>query len=152
MATTAQARTPAHLWVVGILSLLWGCFGDYDYWMSRTHNLAYIAKSTPGADPNAVIAFIDGMPMYAQIGWGLGVWTGLLGAVLLLMRSRYAVWAFALSMLGILLSIGAELAGLTGIMPGGDTMLGKIMPWLVIVFGAALLIYSNAMHKRGALR
>ncbi|HET9144838.1 MAG TPA: hypothetical protein VFN81_01965, partial [Sphingomicrobium sp.] len=88
MATTVQPRAPVHLWIVGILSLLWGCMGAYDYVMTRMHNMAYLASSMPGIDPNVGLAWIEAMPMYAQIGWGLGVWGGLLGALLLLIRSR----------------------------------------------------------------
>jgi hypothetical protein len=151
MASTAETGTPAHLWIVGILALLWNAFGAYDYWMTRTHDLAYIAKSMPGVDPATAIAWVEGMPLYAQIGWGLGVWCGLLGAILLVMRSRYAVWAFALSMLGILLSIGYDLV-LAPPLPGANGTMNKVMPYVIIIVGAALLAYSNAMHRRGALR
>src|SRR5690242_13757743 len=111
MATTARSRTPAHLWIVGALALLWNCFGAFDYLMTRTHNLEYVAKSMPGTDPNTALAWVEGMPMFAQFGWGLGVWMGVLGAVLMLIRSRFAVWAFAASLLGIVLSIGYQLVG-----------------------------------------
>lgn len=149
MATTAQARTPVHLWIVGGLALLWNCFGAYDYIMTRTHNLAYIAQSMPGTDANAALAWIEAMPMYAQVGWGLGVWGGLLGAVLLLTRSHYALWAFAISMVGIVLSMGYQLllapplAGASG---------GKYIQYMVILVGAGLLAYSQAMVKRAILR
>ena len=56
MATTAESRTPVHVWIVGILSLLWSCFGSYDYTMTRMRNMDYIAASMPGVDPNAAIA------------------------------------------------------------------------------------------------
>ena len=85
-----QARTPVHLWIVGVLSLLWNCFGAYDYLMTRMRNMTISQVSMPGVDPNAALAWIDGMPIYAQVGWGLGVWAALLGSVLLLIRSRYA--------------------------------------------------------------
>jgi hypothetical protein len=35
MATAAPTKTPWHLWVVGILSLLWNAFGGYDYTMTQ---------------------------------------------------------------------------------------------------------------------
>jgi hypothetical protein len=151
MATTAQGRTPAHLWIVGILSLLWSCMGAYDYVMTRMHNMAYIAKSMPGIDPNVGLAWIENMPMYAQIGWGLGVWGALLGAVLLLVRSRYAVWAYAASMLGIVLSIGYQIA-LAPPLPGADGVMFKIFPYVIIAIGLFLLWYSSSMDKKGVLR
>ena len=151
MATTAQVRTPVHLWIVGSLALLWNCFGAYDYLMTRTHNLGYLARAMPGVDPAAALAWVEGMPLYAQIGWGLGVWCGLAGAVLLLVRSRYAVWAFAISMLGVVLSIGYQLVAAPPL-AGADNAGGKVMPYLIIVVGAALLAYSQAITKRAVLR
>lgn len=149
MATTARVRTPVHFWIVGALALLWNAFGAYDYLMTRTHNLGYIASSMPGADPNAVIAWVESMPLYAQIGWGLGVWMGLLGAVLMLVRSRYAVWAFAASMIGIVLGMGYQLLlapPLEGASPNA-----RIAGYAVIVVGAVLLAYAQAMRKRDLL-
>lgn len=149
MATTAQARTPVHLWIVGGLALLWNCFGAYDYVMTRTHNMAYIAQAMPGTDPNAALAWIEAMPLYAQVGWGLGVWGGLLGAVLLVTRSHYALWAFAVSMVGIVLSIGYQLL-LAPPLAGASS--GKYIEYMVILVGAGLLAYSQAMAKRAVLR
>lgn len=151
MATTAQVRAPVHLWIVGALALLWNCFGAYDYVMTRTHNLAYLAKAMPGVDPATALAWIEGMPLYAQIGWGLGVWCGVAGSVLLLLRSRYAVWAFALSMLGIVLSIGYQLVAAPPL-AGADSSGSKIMPYVIIVVGAALLAYSQTIARRSVLR
>ena len=66
MQQAASARTPVHLWVVGILSLLWSCFGAYDYLMTRMRNIDYLANAMPGVDPNAVLAWVDGFPLWAQ--------------------------------------------------------------------------------------
>jgi len=152
MATAASGRTPAHLWIVGILSLLWNCFGAYDYLMTRTRGAEYIATTMPGVDPNAAMAWINSMPLYAQIGWGLGVWLGLLGSILLLMRSRWATASFAISLLGALLSIGYQLV-LAPPLPGstGGAMT-KVMPIVILVVALALLLYARAMEKKGVLR
>jgi len=150
MATSAQARTPVHLWIVGILSLLWGCFGGYDYTMTRMRNTDYIASSMPGVDPNAALAWIDSMPLYAQIGWGLGVWMGLLAAVLLLLRNRWAVWAYGLSLVGAVLGLGYQIA-LAPPLPGADTPMMKAMPYVIILVALGLFLYARAMEKKGVL-
>jgi hypothetical protein len=151
MQEAVSARTPAHLWIVGILSLLWSCFGAYDYVMSNMRNMDYIRNAMPGVDPNAALAWMDAFPIYAKVGWALGVWGGLLGAILLLIRSRYAVWAFAVSMVGIILSIGWQLAAAPSL-PGADSGMAKIIPFVVILLGLFLLWYSWSMEKRGVLR
>ena len=151
MQEAVSARTPAHLWIVAILSLLWSCFGAYDYVMTRMHNLDYLKSSMPGVDPQVALDWIDGMPLFAQFGWGLGVWSGLLGSLLLLMRSRFAVWAFAASMLGIVLGIGYQLVAAPPL-PGASGAMYQVMPYVIIVVGVALLAYSQAMARKGVLR
>ena len=151
MATTAQERTPVHLWIVGALALLFGCFGGYDYLMTRMRNTDYIAGSMPGVDPNAALAWVDSMPLYAQVGWGLGVWLGLAGALLLLLRSRWAVWAYGLSFVGAVLSLGYQLA-LAPPLPGADATIYKVMPVVIILITLALFLYVRVMEKKGVLR
>ena len=89
MARAVDRRTPAHLWIVGALALLWNGYGAIDYLMTRMRNTDYYAAMMPGVDPDAVFAWIDSFPLWAQFGWGVGVWMGLAGALLLLMRHRH---------------------------------------------------------------
>jgi len=152
MQQAVSARVPAHLWIVGILSFVWSCFGAYDYTMTRMRNTDYIASAMPGTDPNAVLAWIDAFPLYAQIGWGLGVWMGLLGSVLLLLRSRWAVWSYVLSLIGALLGLGYQIAMAPPLPGAHETALTRMIPYIVIVIAAVLVWYANTMQKKGVLR
>jgi hypothetical protein len=151
MQQAVAARTPAHVWIVGIVSLLWNCIGCYDYLMTRMRNTDYLAKMMPKVDPNAMLAWVDSFPFYAQIGWGLGVWMGLLGSVLLLLRNRWAVRAFGLSMIGALLGLGYQIA-LAPPLAGADDMVSKIMPYGIIMIAVALFLYARAQAAKGVLR
>jgi len=152
MQRAVSARTPVHLWIVGILSLLWNCFGAFDYTMTKTRGAEYIASAMPGVDPNVALAWINNMPLYAHVGWALGVWLALLGSVLLLMRSRWAVWSFGISLVGAILSIGYQLV-LAPPMPGAaDSAMMKYMPVVILVIELALFLYARAMEKKGVLR
>jgi len=151
MATTVESRTPVHLWIVGVLSLLWSCFGCYDYLMTRLHNTDYLKSAMPGVDPATALAWVEDMPFYAQVGWGLGVWLALLGAVLLLLRNRWAVWSYGLSFVGAVLSLGYQLL-LAPPLPGADGAIYKIMPVVIIVVALGLYLYARAMEKKGVLR
>jgi hypothetical protein len=148
MQQAVSARTPAHLWIVGILSLLWNCFGAYDYTMTRTRNMEYLSQM---GDPNLILNWIDGMPLYAHFGWGLGVWSALLGAVLLLMRSRYALWAFALSLVGMALSFGGQYLEAPA-PPELNEGAMKYMPFVIILLGLAQAWYAWRQTKTGVLR
>lgn len=149
MDASVGQRTPAHLWVVGILSLLWNAFGAYDYVMSRLRNVDYLGSM--GVDANVMLAYIDGMPVWSQFGWGLGVWASVLGSVLLLMRSRYAVHAFIASLVGMAMSLGWEMVGSSApaeLKQGGMAY----MPLIIIAVGLAQLWYSWRQRSAGVLR
>jgi hypothetical protein len=46
-ASPAAARTPAHLWIVGVLSLLWNAMGAFDYTATRLRLDFYMSQFTP---------------------------------------------------------------------------------------------------------
>lgn len=150
----AMARsTPVHLWIVGALATLWNAFGAYDYLMTRARNTDYFAGMMPGVDPDAVLAWIDGFPIWAHFGWGLGVWGGLLGSLLLLARSRYAVHAFAASLIGAVVSLGYQMIAAPA-MPGAEQLgaMTSVMPLMIIAAAAALLYYAMRQRANGVLR
>ena len=144
-------KAPVHLWIVGIASLLWNAFGGYNYTMTRTRGADYLRDMMPGSDANAMMAYIDSFPMFAQIGWGLGVWGAVTGSILLLLRSRWAVVAFAVSLIGAVLSLGYQLVGPPG--PAGMSEGSQaVMPYVIIALAVAQLLYAQTMRTKGALR
>ena len=147
---TDSARTPTHLWIVGGLSLLWNCFAGYDYTMSRMRNLDHLASM--GGDPNQILAYMDSMAIWAQFGWGLGVWAALLGSILLLMRNRYAVHAFAASLVGMALSFGWQYFGGTKMPPEMTEGGMQYIPLVIIALGVAQLSYAWREREKGVLR
>ena len=98
-----------------------------------------------------MLAWVDSFPIYAQIGWGLGVWMGLLGSILLLLRSRWAVWSFGLSLIGAILGLGYQIA-LAPPLAGADDMVSKIVPYVIILIALALFLYARAQAAKGVLR
>ena len=151
MQDTVQTRVPMHLWIVGGVATLWNAFGCYDYIMTRMRDTDYLAKMMPTVDPNAMLAWVDGFPIWAQFGWGLGVWGGLAGSVLLLLRSRWAVWALGLSLVGAVLGLGYQIVAAPPL-AGADDMMSKVMPYVIIAVAAALFLYARAMEKKGMLK
>ena len=146
MATTAAGRVPAHLWIVGILALLWNAFGCYDYLMTNLHNAAYLA-----AFPADQLVYLNSLPAWLTAFWAFGVWGGLAGSLLLLARSRHAVLAFGLSVVGAVIGLGYQM--FVAKMPASMTegMMG-MMPWLIILITIFLLWYSRNADKQGLLR
>ena len=147
---TITAKPPIHLWIVGVLSLLWNGFGCYDYYMTRTEGADYIQSMMPGLDGAAFMDYINNFPIWASIGWGLGVWGALLGSILLLMRSRLAVPVFMVSLIGAIAGIGYQLA-VPAEIAGLDSGPTAFVPYVVLAIAAFLLFYARAMKARGVL-
>ena len=145
------SRIPMHLWLVGVLALLWNGFGAYDYLMTRTQGADYIRSMMPGADAEAMMAYVNGFPMWASIGWGLGVWGGLAGAALLLLRHRWAAPVLGLSMVGAILGLGYQIANPAAVAGMHEGMNG-VMPYVIIIVAVLLFLYARSMRTRGVLR
>ena len=144
-------RTPIHLWIVGGLATLWNAFGCFDYFMTRTRGAAYIESMMPTIDGAAMMAYIDGFPIWASFAWGLGVWAGLAGSILLLLRHRLAVPVLLASLVGAVIGIVYQIANPAGIV---EIAMGvnAIMPYIIIAIAIALFVYARAMRIKGVLR
>lgn len=151
MEQAMPARTPMHLWIVGLLSLLWNAFGAFDYFMTRTKGAEWINQMMTGVDGEKFMAYINAFPIWASIGWGLGVWLGLAGSVLLLMKSRHAVWALGLSLLGAVIGIGYQIMNPIDI-PEMHAGFNSFVPYLVILIALVLFLYARAQAAKGLLR
>jgi hypothetical protein len=150
MTAEAAEKPKAHwgLRIVGVLGVLWNGYGAYDYTMSYTKGDPHLAAA--GMSP-AQIAYFHGLPAWVTGVWAIGVWGGVIGGVLLLARSKYALHAFVASLAGLLASLvhtylldsaGSKAAGMQ--MPGFSAML---------VAGCLFFVwYAARVTKQGLLR
>ena len=142
------AKAPLSFWVISGLSLLWNAVGGYDYWMTRTRNLDYLAQA---GDPQVMLGWVDSFPLWAQVCWGLGVWGSIAGSVLLLLRSRHAVSAFLVSLVAALLSFSYQLF-ISDVPASLDTTGGKVIPLVILAIVAFLWQFSKREAAKGLLR
>ncbi|WP_313009685.1 hypothetical protein [Brevundimonas vesicularis] len=142
-------RTPWHLWLVGVLSLLWNGFGAFDFIQTTTRGEAYMRAA--GFD-DAMIAYYEAMPGWMYVPWTLGVWGAVIGSVMLLLRRRWAVPAFGLSLLGALISL--IYGKLIDPPPPAPPELAAMswMPIFILLIAILLFGYAFNMRKRGVLR
>ena len=148
MATVQPLAAPKHLWVVGILSLLWNAFGAADYAMTELGNLAWFEMMGLGAEE---LAWTQSFPAWAVAAWAVGVWGSVAGSILLLMRSRHAVIAFLLSIIGAAVSFAYQLTaeGKPASMEGGAA---TAMPVVILILIVAQWYYARRQAAAGVLR
>lgn len=139
-------RTPWHLWVLGIVNLLWTIFGCLDFVMTETQGDAWLRQAGMN---EAQIATYHAMPVWQVIAWAVGVFGGLIGSVLLLMRRRLAALVLGLSFIGAVLSQLPSMLDprFRAAMEGAAYMGVGIMLWALLIAW-----YAWAMGRRGILR
>lgn len=139
-----NVKTPVHLWIIGIVTLLWNMMGAFDYTATHMKLEFYMSQFT-----EAQLDYFYGFPAWATAFWALAVWTSLAGSLGLLLRKAWTVWMFGLAVIGLVvtsiynfgLSNGAELMG-------EGAVVFSVVIWVVAIF---LFIYARAMAKRGVL-
>jgi uncharacterized membrane protein YphA (DoxX/SURF4 family) len=144
-ATTVPVRTPFHLWLVGVVSLLWNAVGALDYFMTQTRNEGYMASFSPEQ-----LEYFYGFPVWATSAWALAVWSAVLGSVLLLARRALAVAVFFVSFVAMVVStLHTSLSGGWGLMGGVGPV---VFSGAIFIIGLLLWRYAAAMRRRGVLR
>lgn len=136
------AKTPWHLWLIGIVTLLFNAMGVLSYTMTKLGKLADL-----GMTPDQ-ITFMNSYPAAATALWALGVWGAFAGSVLVLLRSKWAVAAMVVALVGligttiynyVLIDVPADMEA-----PALDVVI-----WAVTLF---LLFYARRMAAAGVLR
>ncbi len=152
MEDTARTRAPWHLWVIGVVSLIWNGGGAYDYLMTQTRNMDYLASGaeTMGVPVEVVVDYYTGFPAWADAFWAVGVWGAVAGSILLLLRSRFAVHAFVANLIGL---IGTSAYTFGTKMPEGlASPFAYIFSAAIAIFTLLLIWYAHRMTKAGVLR
>lgn len=144
------AKTPVHLWIVGVVSLAWNAIGASDYTFTKMNSEWYL-KDVSGFNAEQIVYF-QSFPLWANIGWALGVWGAIAGSLLLLMRSRHAVTAFLVSLVGLaiiaLYQFGAKWTEFMQLFGTGPMIFTGVI-WAIAI---ALFFYSRAQAAAGVLR
>lgn len=145
--TDTPAKVPMSYWIIAVLSLIWNLFGAYDYVMTRMRDVEYLKMA---GDPQVILGWVNSMPMVAQVAWPVGVWGSVLGSLLLLIRSRHAALAFAVSLIGAAVSFGIQM---TSAIPAElDTTANKVMPLVILVLILAQWWWARRCADQRQLR
>lgn len=129
---------PGYYWAVAVVGFLWNCIGVYFYMMAKIE-----PQATMAGMPLAMQDYVLTMPLWAHVGWSLGIWGSFVGSVLMLLRRHLAVPAFLVSLLGAIASFSAQ--GLAGVLTPAE-------PILILTVIALLLWFCRRAHGKGQLR
>jgi len=140
----AHVKTPVHLWIVGILSLLWNAMGAFDYLATQLELDFYMSQFAPEQ-----LEYFNSFPKLMTACWAFAIWGAVAGSIGLLLRKKWAVWAFVVACTGMVFTTiynygmtnGAEIMGSTGV-------IFSVVIWIIALF---LLWYSWSQANKGVL-
>lgn len=138
-------KTPWHLWVVGVVTLLWNAMGGMDFTMTMTKNEEYMSAFT-----EEQLEYFYGFPSWLIFFWAVAVWASVLGSVLLLFRSKLAVPVFLASFIAMVVTTIYNFGMTNGLEIMGTG--GAIFSAVIFVIALLLVLYSRAMARKGVLR
>ena len=138
-------KTPVHLWIVGLIALLWNAMGAFDYSATELRLEFYMSQFT-----QEQLDYFYGFPAWVIAAWAIAVWSSLLASIGLLLRKRWAVPLFGIAILGLAVTTlyNAVLSNGFEIMGDGAAVFTAVI-WVI---GVLLLLYSLKMAGRGVLR
>lgn len=140
-----SVKPPLWFWAVSAAMLLWNGLGA----------MAYIADATITVDalnalPEAERALRLSRPAWATAAFAVAVFGGVVGCLLLLVRSRWASPVLVLSLLGVAVQMTHAFLIANSYEVYGPP--GLIMPALVLMFSLFLVWFARRARRRGWLR
>ena len=142
--TTTPGR-PWHLWLVGILGGLWSAIGVVSFLLTQM-NVEAVMSEFPPRQREYFLSF----PLWAVAFWGIGVFGGVIGCFLLLLKNRLAVPVLFASLIGAIVSNLGGLFLLGGLEVMRETG-GVTFSAVPIIAGVVMAGYARAMSKKGVL-
>ena len=136
---------PASFRVVSILALLWNLVGVAMFFLQTGMTAEDIA-----ALPEAQRVVYEAMPSWLAVFYGLSVFAGALGSLGLVLRRRWAMPLFAVSLAAVLVQMGAIYA----LTPAWQASGASGLPMTLVIVGIAVFLfwYARRASARGWLR
>ncbi len=136
-----RTRAPILFWIVVVLLILWGLSGTVGFYMS----LSEATRAQMSAYDRSLYENAPGwyMPVY-----GVAVWGGLFGSVLLLLRRRIARWFYVASLVAVVVMFGWTFA-MTDLIAVKGVATAVAFPILIALIGAFEIWFAGYAERRG---
>ena len=140
---TLRNKPPGWFWLVAVLALLWGAMGVAAFYMDLTLSPAAVAQMSD----------YDRALRASRPGWflwlyGAAVWAGLIGGVLLLLRSARAHGVFVVALVLVVAMFGYIFA-VTDLIAAKGLLGAAGFPVVIAVIAAAEIWFAARARRRG---
>ncbi|HEY5803803.1 MAG TPA: hypothetical protein VIT90_08945 [Lysobacter sp.] len=141
MTTVVASSRPTSYWIIATMALAWNLIGVYMFYTQFTGGPAQLAALPPEQRQ-----ILEATPSWLNAAYGVAVFGGTLGAIGLLMKKRWAVTMFLVSLVALVVQV----AGTFAVTPAWNLLgpVGLAMPALIVVIALFLLSYARKAAAR----
>lgn len=140
----SMAKAPGWFWAAGALGLVWNVYGVYQFIGSLSQTEQSLMDAGMTSEQAAVYV---ALPAWMSIVFAVGVFGGLAGCVLLLLRRAVAMPVFAVSLAGYAALFAGDIG--YGVFDGNPSQLVILV--FVVAVAAGLLAVTRFARGRGFL-
>ncbi len=139
----SQQKLPITFWIISIVGLVWNAMGVFNFIRQ-----AFISVPALDALMEEQPALMNATPPWIYIIFAIAVFGGFLGCLGLILKKAWAIPLFLISLIAIILQMGYSMFMADTIKVYG-TMIGVVMPILVIAIGVFLWYYAKSSQQKG---
>lgn len=144
MRNDPVSARPKSFWVIAIAALLWNLLGVAIFFLQVS-----ATPETLAAMPTEQRQIYEATPVWLNIAFAVAVFGGVLGALGLLLKKRWAVTFFLVSLLALLVQVVGAYSVTPMWQVHGSASLA--MPVLLVAIALLLWVYSRKATIRGWL-
>ena len=141
--TTTAIKPPTWYWVVAGIAVLWMLFGVMAWVMDLMTDEAGLAELS-----EAQRQLYAARPQWLFVVYGVAIFSGLAGAIGLLLRKSWASMLFGVSLAAIIVQFGYTFLGMHALQVLGAAA-AVPFPLVIFLIGVALLWIARRSRKLG---
>ena len=139
-------KVPKSYWIISTIALIWMVFGVVAWLM----DLLMPAAALEQMDAAQRQLYVT-RPQWLFVVYAIAIFSGLLGAIGLLIRRGWARWAFVASLAAVIVQFGYTFLVMDAVQVLGPA---RALPFPIVIFliGVFLIWYSGLARRHGWLR
>ncbi|MGI9249538.1 MAG: hypothetical protein ACR2QI_11005 [Woeseiaceae bacterium] len=145
MSDALNGKLPTSFWVIGVIFLLWNLLGLFGYYTQVTMTPEMMAANFTEAQQE----WMNNEPVWATAAYATAVTVGVIAAALMLLRKSFAIPAFILSFVAVLVQDFNAFVLSDWHPVWGNTAL--FLPSVVLIVGIFEIWYSRFAKSKGWL-
>lgn len=137
---TSKSKLPTWYWIVSALALVWMLFGVLAWLADVTMDESALAQMT-----EAQRQLYTSRPQWLFVVYAIAIFSGLVGAIGLLMRKLWVIPAFAVSLVAIIVQFGYTFLVMDTLEVLGAA---AALPFPIVIFAIGVLLLWFAMRSK----